>query len=297
MHRLHFGFVGQKQKKGGTMGVQNMPSSIVALFVLSMVSNLAGANSVTAICGTPNPNGVPGVVRFDLHVVVPFFTSPFEFNGKADVGPNDTAAQKCQAIADSLRNDISENILPDVSVTVSGNTMTVTSHGGDFLEGLAFTTDTSDEFTVLSSNISPVETFRVDEFFVPDTEQLPPPPDTFFSGLFEETPLFGTFGVTSNGVDNAATVLDHLNAQFTNLSGLQFNVPISDSNGKHIGDGTAWRDPPTTVAIGWDGNTAQYLANFGLEFQQPTSVAEPTTLALLGVGLAGLGFARRKRTQ
>lgn len=77
---------------------------------------------------------------------------------------------------------------------------------------------------------------------------------------------------------------------------------------------------PQALPMAWLGNTIPYSSNFDLDYNEtngsnfrasttgwgfamiatyssafPTSVPEPGTLALLGIGLAGMGLARRRK--
>ncbi len=52
-------------------------------------------------------------------------------------------------------------------------------------------------------------------------------------------------------------------------------------------------DPPS---VGFNSNPGTWLSVGGPPAPGPTDILEPTTLAVFGLGLAGLGFMRRRRT-
>jgi hypothetical protein len=248
------------------------------------------ANSISVLCGKPTLHGEVGFV---VNISVPFLGVRF-LGAELDDVFGDSAAEKCQAMAAAMQEQLeSDPTLSDVSVSVSGNVLTITASGGDFIDNADIAFDHSGEFTALSAPIGPGGEVRIDEFFA-DAAGIPPA--GFDSALFIKAPIFGTFGVQANGVDDGATTVGRLNASFTALTGIAFDRPIMNGS-TQIGWSTPFFDP-TTVEIGWDGNTALHLANFGLAFERPSRVPEPGTLMLFAcaAGLATLGTARR-RTQ
>ena len=209
------------------------------------------------------------------------------------------AATKCDIIAAIINqsNPFSE-LNHGISATAAGNVVTIQGNSPNLdhsvsINELGVSSDTTGEFTTISANLNTGDLVSLDQFFAPNLD-LVPPPGTFFSGLFQYGSIGGTFFAiepTTGGV-SGPTILNALDTNFTGRFGIPFNDPIL-SGSQQIG----WRTPffdPTTVEIGWDGSTALDLANFGIEVA-PAAAPEPATLALLGIGLAGLGFSRRKR--
>lgn len=250
--------------------------------VLVSLSQPVQANVVTVTCGAPMQSGGTG---FALGINV----LGVEKSVNTIITPGNIGATgKCALLASALQTQIAADPLLSVSgivVSTSGATLTIDA-GSDFIDKAVFGIDTTKEFTTLSSNLAPGELVKIDETLANPTGI---PPAGFYSGVFVYTPIFGTFGASANGVDNGESVVSALNNNFGSNFGIPFG-PITP-DGSLLVSSTGWFDP-TTVSIGWDGNTALYLANFGLEFRP---APEPATLALLGVGLAGFGFARRRK--
>jgi hypothetical protein len=150
----------------------------------------------------------------------------------------------------------------EVSAIAIGNTLIISAANDYFLSGASITHDNTGETNTWSANLAPGQLARIDEWLA-DPAGIPPA--GFYSGLFVYTPTVGTFGTTANGSDNGATVVDALDNSFTSHFGIAFGPPTT--NGSLIVRYSDWFDP-TTVSIGWDGNTALYLANLGRDVAQ-----------------------------
>jgi hypothetical protein len=222
-------------------------------------------------------------------IVLPFiaaghFGIGVQVDATTPQGTPATAADKCAQLAAAISGK-------GVSAVASGATLSITSLGGDFLQDLAITSDTTKEVTIIRADLGSGQTVSVTLYPVPNLEVVPPA-GTTFSQFFFKGSLGGTLSETANGTDTAATILNDLEGGFFQRFGFPFDETFV------AGSLTGLRTPffdPATVAFGWDGNTALYLANFGLEFPPPAQAPEPATLTLIGIGLAGIGFSRRRK--
>ena len=112
----------------------------------------AYGSTITFTCGTPT---VSGDVLFRIQVIFPFLGSGgFGNNVSVQAG---SALDKCAAIAAALNQDTPRT---GVSAIVTGNTVSITSVAGDFLEGLAVTSDRTNESTAISASLAPGQLVR-----------------------------------------------------------------------------------------------------------------------------------------
>jgi PEP-CTERM motif len=128
-------------------------------------------------------------------------------------------------------------------------------------------------------------------FFTYDDSIIPLGGGTLF-----QTGLLTDLAFTWNGVAYDETTANTGILSFDSSGGLtfaRFGTHCSGGTCSVLPDTPSWSLTGGFFFSGGDGSVTTYE---GLRMGRVSSVPEPGTLALFGLGLAGLGFARRRRT-
>jgi hypothetical protein len=241
-----------------------------------LLADRANAAEVSLTCGDPPFPG--GSVTLATHIITPGGQTIAD-QIKVPI-PTADAAEKCALIAAAIP--------PEFTPKLNGKTLTIFS---GYASALWILEDTTFEFNQLSATLSPGGMAKFMEIPTPNPDAAPPAGMTFLISVANSNGSFGfTNFVASDGVTPSGVLLANLLQPF--FGPLAFNSNCDPSPpSPTVCSSTASFDP-TTVSISWNGNTAQYLANFGLSVQD-AAVPEPATLLLVGMSLLALLSWRR----